>query len=80
MQIGAVPPPPDRRWGGRSKLEQAEGGGDTLAMWVGLGLGIPLLCASLGLLVRNIWLAERLKVAEAGTPQGGAGGANEQRV
>ena len=54
-------------------------GGDTLAMWVGLGLGIPLLCASLGLLVRNIWLAERLKVAEAGTPQGG-GAANEQRV
>ena len=40
----------------RAKLEQEGGGGD-LEVWVGAGIGVPLLVISISLLARNLWLA-----------------------
>ena len=42
----------------RAKLEQEGGGGD-LEVWVGAGIGVPLLVISISLLARNLWLVTR---------------------
>ena len=45
----------------RSKLEQEGGGGTPGEVYVGVGIGVPLLVISLVLLVRNLMLADKIK-------------------
>ena len=46
---------------GRSKLEQDEEGGTPGELWVGLGVGVPFFTISIVLLVRNLYLNDRLR-------------------
>ena len=45
----------------RSKLEQEGDGGTPGEVYVGVGIGVPLLVISLVLLVRNLMLADKIK-------------------